>query len=110
VATYTTRQTLARNLIKLLDKYDLRKKITTCVKDEGSTLNNMTLTTLNSIVSDEVMILGKSFQGTCFEHAFSKGCQYVAVNHEKNYKCLKYVSIEVTQGDLQKSVSFGWKN
>lgn len=92
-----------------MDKYDLRKKITTCVKNEGSNLNNMTLTTLESIVGDEVMILGKSFQGTCFEHAFFKACQYVVVNHENNYKCLKYLSFKVTRGDLQKCVSFGWK-
>ncbi len=109
MATYTTRQTLARNLIELLDKYDLSKKIITCVKDEGSNLNNM-ITTLKSIISDEVMILGESIQGTCFEHAFSKACQYVVMNHEKNCKCLKYVSIKVMQGDLQKCVSFGWKN
>jgi hypothetical protein len=62
VATYIIGQTLVKNLIELLDKYDLRKKITTCVKDEGSNLNNM-MTTLKSIVSDEViMILGESFQ------------------------------------------------
>jgi hypothetical protein len=108
VATYITRQTLARNLIESLDKYDSRKKITTWVKDEGSNLNTM-ITTLKSIVSDEVMILGESFQGTCFEHAFVKACQYVVMNHEKICKCLKYVSIKVTQGDLQKCVSFGRK-
>lgn len=68
MATYTTGLTLAKNLIELLDKYDLRKKITTCVKDEGFNLNNM-ITTLKSIVSDEViMILGESFQGICFEN------------------------------------------
>ncbi len=83
MATYIIGQTLVKNLIELLDKYDLRKKITTCVKDEGSNLNNM-MTTLKSIVSDEViMILGESFQGICFEHAFSKACQYVVVNHEE---------------------------
>jgi hypothetical protein len=96
VATYIARQTLVRNLIKLLDKYDLRKKITTCVKDERSNLNNMTLTTLKSIVSDEAMISGKSFQGICFEHEFSKACPYVAANHEKN--CLE---IFVYQGNTK---------
>jgi hypothetical protein len=84
-----------------------RKKITTRVKDEGSNLNNTTLTTLKSIVSDEVMILGQSFHGICFENAFSKACQYVVMNHDFFCKCLKYVCIKVTQGDLQKCVSFG---
>jgi len=34
-ATNTIGQALARSLTELLDKYDLRKKIITCVKDEG---------------------------------------------------------------------------
>ncbi len=33
---------MARNLFKLLDQYDLRKKIVTYVKDEGVNLNVMT--------------------------------------------------------------------
>jgi len=38
-----TRQTLANNLIKLLDQYGLRNKIIAYVKDEGSNLNTMTI-------------------------------------------------------------------
>jgi hypothetical protein len=34
-ATKITSQTLAKSLIKLLDKYGLRKNIITHVKDEG---------------------------------------------------------------------------
>jgi hypothetical protein len=35
----TTRQALARNLIELLDAYNLRNKIMAYVKDESSNLN-----------------------------------------------------------------------
>jgi len=37
---------MARNLIELLDQYDLRKKIVAYVKDEGANFNAM-ITTLN---------------------------------------------------------------
>jgi hypothetical protein len=39
----TTRQVLAKNLIALLDKYVLRKKIVIYVKNEGANLNAMTM-------------------------------------------------------------------
>ncbi len=39
--TETTSQTLVKSLIKLLDKYGLRKKIIAYVKDEGSNINVM---------------------------------------------------------------------
>jgi hypothetical protein len=65
---------MARNLIELLDQYDLRKKIITYVKDEGANLNAMTKT-LKFVVNCEVLGMAKSFQGTCFGHAFSKACQ-----------------------------------
>jgi hypothetical protein len=39
-----TKQALARNLIDLLDIYGLKNKIITYVKDEGSTLNTLTIT------------------------------------------------------------------
>jgi hypothetical protein len=35
---------MARNLIELLDQYDLKKKIVTYAKDEGANLNAMTTT------------------------------------------------------------------
>jgi hypothetical protein len=38
----TTRQTLTKSLTKLLDKYGLKKKTITYVKDEGSNFNAMT--------------------------------------------------------------------
>jgi hypothetical protein len=40
-ATKTTRQALAKRLTKLLDKYNLRKKIIVYVKDERSNINVM---------------------------------------------------------------------
>jgi hypothetical protein len=39
-----TKQALARNLIDLFDIYGLKNKIITYVKDEGSTLNTLTIT------------------------------------------------------------------
>jgi hypothetical protein len=89
---------LAINLIELLDSHELRRKIVTYVKDEGFYLNTMT-TSLKSIVSCNVLGLKESFQGTCFDHAFSKVCQY-AITYEIFYKGLRYFSIKATQGDL----------
>jgi hypothetical protein len=66
-------QTSARSLLKLLDKYGLRKKIIAYVKDEGSNFNAM-ITALKAIVTCESLGLEESFQGTCFRHAFSKAC------------------------------------
>jgi hypothetical protein len=66
-------QTLAKTLIDLLEKYNLRIFFVAYVKDEGSNLNTITIT-LKSIVSCEVLDLKENFQGTCFGHAFSKAC------------------------------------
>jgi hypothetical protein len=41
--TKTIDETLARSLTKLLDKYNLRKKIIVYVKDERSNLNAMSI-------------------------------------------------------------------
>jgi len=56
----TTGQTLARNLIKLLDAYGLRNKIITYVKDEGSNLNTLT-NALKFVVKYESLGLEESF-------------------------------------------------
>jgi hypothetical protein len=53
-------QTLAKNLIELLDSYASRKKTIIYVKDEGSNLNIMT-TTLKSIVSCDMLGLEENF-------------------------------------------------
>ncbi len=97
--TKTTDQALVKSLIKLLDKYGLRKKIITYVKDEGSNLNVMT-TTLKVVVKCEPFGLEESFQDTCFGHAFSKACQY-RTTKEKVCKDLKYVYIKSAQAHLQ---------
>ncbi len=69
-ANETTRQFMARNLIELLDQYDLvRKKIVAYVKDEGANLNAMK-TTLKFAGDCEVFGMEESFQGICFGHAF----------------------------------------
>jgi len=76
----------------------LRKQIAVYVKDEGSNLN-ITTTTLKLVINYVVLSLVKKNSGICFGHAFSKACQYAT--NEKVYKCFKYVSIKVIQGDLQ---------
>jgi hypothetical protein len=85
---------MARNLIKLLNQYDLRRKLVAYVKDEGANLNAMT-TALKSMVDCEVLGLEESFQGTCFNHAFFKACQYGTA---KEFFCknLKHISIKST--------------
>jgi hypothetical protein len=95
---------MARNLIELLDQYDLRKKIIAYVKDEGANLNAMT-TILKFVVDCEVLGMEESFQGTCFGHAFSKTCQY---GKAKDFfgKNLKHIFIKSTQFDLQKFITW----
>ncbi len=64
---------LAKKLIDLLEKYNLRKKIVVYVKDEGSNFNTMTIA-LKLVVSCEVLDLEENFQGACFGYEFSKAC------------------------------------
>jgi hypothetical protein len=45
------------------------------VKDEGFNLNTLT-NVLKSIVKCETLGLEKKIQRTCFDHVFSKTCQY----------------------------------
>ncbi len=94
----TSWQTLVKNLTKLLDKYGLREKIITYVKDEGSNLNAMT-GALKFVVNCEAFGLEENFQGTCFGHVFSNACQY-NIEEEKVCRNLTYVSIKSTQIDL----------
>jgi hypothetical protein len=64
-------QTLAKNLIELLDNYALKKNIITYVKDEGSNLNTMT-TTLKSIIICDMLIWRKAFRAFVLVMHFSK--------------------------------------
>jgi hypothetical protein len=66
----TSRHALPKDLIKLLCKYDSRKKIITCV---WFNLNIITLA-LKFNISCDVLGLKKSFEGSDFGHAFSKAC------------------------------------
>ncbi len=68
------------------------------MKDEGSNLNTLT-NVLESIVKCETLSLEENFQGTYFDHAFSKVCQY-ATTDDKVCKNFKYVSIKSTHADL----------
>ncbi len=106
--TKTIRQTLARSLIKLLNKYGLKKKIISNVKDEGLNINAMA-TSLKDVVNYEFIGLEKSFQGTCFGHVFSKACQYV-ITEEKVCEDLKYVSIKYIQTNMQKCITWPKKS
>jgi hypothetical protein len=48
---------------------------------------------LKYVVNYELLGLEESYQGSCFEHAFSKACQYGIVD-DKVCRRLKHVSIE----------------
>jgi hypothetical protein len=56
---------LAWDLINLLDKFGLRKKIIAYVKNESSNLNAMT-STLKFVVNYEILGLHESFNGYLF--------------------------------------------
>jgi hypothetical protein len=64
---------MAKNITKLLDLHDLKKKIITYVVDKGANLNAIT-TNVNSMMNCEVSGMEESFQSTCFGHAFFKAC------------------------------------
>jgi hypothetical protein len=64
---------MAKNIIKLLDLHDLKKKIITYVVDEGANLNAIIIN-VNSKMNCEVRGMEESFQSTCFGHAFFKAC------------------------------------
>jgi hypothetical protein len=54
------------------------RKIVAYVKDEGANLNTMT-TSLKFVLNFEIVSMEENFQGTCFGHAFFKGCQYETI-------------------------------
>jgi hypothetical protein len=92
--TKTIGQPLARNLSKLLDSYNLRKKIIVYVKNEGVNVDAMTMA-FKIVINCDILGLEESFNGTCFGHVFSKTCQY-AIIEEKICKNLKFISIKST--------------
>jgi hypothetical protein len=66
----TSRHALPKDLIKLLCKYDSRKKFITCV---WFNLNTIT-PALKFNINCDVLGLTKTFKGSYFHHAFSKAC------------------------------------
>jgi hypothetical protein len=78
-----------------LNRYCLRKKIITHVKDEGFNLNAMINAIKSIIVCSEILGFKESFQGYCFGHVFSKAYQYVTTKN-KICKNLKEMSITST--------------
>jgi hypothetical protein len=67
----TTGQTLAKCLIELLNKYGLRKKIITYIKDEVYNLNAM-IGALKSIINCEFFGLEKTFKVLVLDMHFQK--------------------------------------
>ncbi len=61
-------------------KYNLIKKLLAYVKDESFKLNPMATIGLKLVVICEILGLEENFQGTCFDHAFLKSCQYATTN------------------------------
>jgi hypothetical protein len=51
---------------------------------------------LKLVLNCETLGVMKSFQGTCFAHAFFKACQYTTIE-ERIFRGLKYVSIIFSQ-------------
>jgi len=78
-----------------LNEYGSRNKIITYVQDEGFIITSV----LIFIVKYYTLSSEDNFHETCFEHVFSKACQYLC-NVEKVYSGLKYVFIESTQPNL----------
>ncbi len=89
---------MAKNLIELLQKYNLRKNIITYMKNKGFNLNIKAIA-LKVVVSCDILGLEESYQGACFGHAFSKAYQYATID-EKVCKDFTYVSVKNAQGDL----------
>jgi hypothetical protein len=57
----------------------------------------------NQLCSYESFGFNESFQGICFNHVFSKACQYYKTNG-KVCRNMKYVFIEYAQANLQKCI------
>jgi len=87
-AIETMKQTVLLKFQAFFNKFDLRVKIFTYVKDEGVNLNAMIMI-LKLIVSRENLNLKEAFQGTCFGHTMSKACQYGTIDDKYLLVCMK---------------------
>lgn len=58
-----------------------------------------------SIVNCDILRLKESFNGNCFGHVLSKGCQY-GIIEEKVCKNMKFVSIKNVQFDIKKCITW----
>ncbi len=86
----------------MLNKFGLRKKLITYVKDEGSNLNAMIFA---FVINFETLNLQESFNGICFGHVFPKACQNATID-EKVCKNLRYVFIKIARENLQKYITW----
>jgi hypothetical protein len=98
-AIETMKQTVVLKFQAFFNKYDLRVKIFTYVKDEGVNSNAM-ITILKLVVSCQNLGLKDAFQGTCFGHTMSKVCQYGTMDDKVSIG-LHEVSIKLGQNDVQ---------
>jgi len=96
----TSRKSLAKKLVELVKKNNLRKNSIVYLKDERFNLNTMNVI-WKAIVRGDILDLAENYWGTCFGHAFSKAYQYVTID-ENIYKDLTYVYIKTMQRNMQK--------
>ncbi len=75
---------LGQKFDKIVGQVWFMENIVAYVKDEGSNVKTM-IVTLKSTISCGYFGLKKSFQDTCFGHAFEKTWQY-DITKEKVYK------------------------
>jgi hypothetical protein len=83
-----------KNLAKLLDLHDLKKKIIAHVNNESENLNAIT-TTIKYIINCEVLGMEEGLQSTCCSHAIFKACQYGTIEKKvcKNFKTIFLLSL-----------------
>ncbi len=93
--------------MKLLQKYNLRKKILAYVKGEGFSLNTM-IVTLKLVARWEVLGLEENLKGIYFGHAFSKACKYATMD-EKVYNILSMYFLKLFKG-ICNYISLGLKS
>jgi hypothetical protein len=66
---------IAMQVMELLSSYNLLNKLKAYVKDEGVNLSTLAWA-LIPMVSWGLLALVVLWHGSCFDHAYSKACQY----------------------------------
>jgi len=103
LANDTSGATMFMKLKQVLEKISFTQNIVNYVKNEMFNLHTCA-TTFNSIISCGGLNLTSPFEGYCFEHAFSKVCQYAIL--DKKMACiLHYALIKSIQSNIQKHIN-----